>query len=220
VARVVGLDRVETPLRLPAAARTSLMLGDPVTLSTTSEHRIACEATITRLSPVDDPQTRTVTAYVVVDQRRLTSAFGAADGTRLLLPGMFVSGVVTSQHEQARWIVPRRSVRGGRLQLVRDGRLVSREVTVDFVIEGEQPEFGLPDRQWAVLEGRGEPLQEGELVLVEGSATLLDGQAVEPVHVAETVTSDERESIERQSSSRLPSPRPSPAPGKGEGGQS
>ncbi len=184
VARVVNLALVEAPLQLPGAARGTLEIGDPVTLTRSKDHGSTCQATVTRISPVDDADTRTVTVYVEVDQRDLAERFGAAQGRDLLLPGEFVSGVVTSNQAQPRWIVPRRSVRGQRIQVVEDGRLISRPVVVDFVIEGRQEPFNLPDTQWAVLAAQSEPLREGEQVLLDGSVTLLDGQRVDPVQLA------------------------------------
>jgi len=179
VARVVNLDKVEAPIRLPAASRQTVTLGDAAVVRATSDDAATCEATVRRISPVNDADTRTVTVYVEVDQHHLAPAFGTARGASLLLPGAFVSGVVTARAAEDRWVVPRRSVRGGRVQVVRDGQLVSRPVTVDYVIEGDQPAFDLPDTQWAVLAG-DDALTTGDRVLIEGATALLDGQLVEP----------------------------------------
>ncbi|MCC6680203.1 MAG: HlyD family efflux transporter periplasmic adaptor subunit [Phycisphaeraceae bacterium] len=223
VARVVNLELVEAPLQLPAAARGTLQVGDTVTLSR-GNNGLTCQATVTRISPVDDADTRTVTAYVEVDQQSLAERFGASAGRDLLLPGEFVSGVVTSNQAQPRWIVPRRSVRGQRIQVVSEGRLISRPVVVDFVIEGHQEPFNLPDTQWAVLLDQSEPLREGEQVLLDGAATLLDGQRVDPVQLPSPLgrgvggegRTGNDVSMDSTTTSWQPSPQPSP---KGRGGE-
>lgn len=173
--RVVDPSRIEVPVSLPPAARASVATGDAVTLFSSSDG-LSWSATISRIEPEDDPDTRTMTAYVELPQQ---TADG--DGQGALVPGRFVQAVVTSSQIQSRWVAPRRAVRDGRLQVVEQGRLQSRPVEVDFAYEGTFPQFGLADTQWVVLENTPTPMVKGQLVLVSASAKKLDGQRLEPI---------------------------------------
>lgn len=179
VARVVNLERIETPLRLPAQARSDMAIGDSATIATTVGGTRRFDATIARIAPVDDVATRTVTVYLVVDQPGVADRLGDPTAEPWLSPGAFVSGTVVSDRSNDRWVVPRRAVRSGRIRVVRDGVVVSQPVTVDFVVEGDYPSFGLPDDQWAVL-SESSTLAPGDLVLVNAAMAVLDGDPVEP----------------------------------------
>jgi hypothetical protein len=62
-----------------------------------------------------------------------------------------------------------------------DGVVRSVPVTVDYVIEAEPEAFALPDDQWAVLDPQGLALEPGQLVMVNATRSVLDGERVEPV---------------------------------------
>ena len=189
VARVVDLRRVELPLRLPASARADVAVGNSVVLSSTNQARTSWSARVSRIAPEDDASTRTVTVFVEVDQSEAVAKLtdnGNAAG--LLAPGMFLSGVVTSDRVQDRWVVPRRAVRSGRVLVVEGKRIHSRQVQVDFLMEAEIPSFGLADNQWVVLDSDASELRDGDLVLVNASTSLLDGAEAEPVLQSESAT--------------------------------
>lgn len=181
VARVVNLERVEVPVQLPTAARTDIAIGGNVLLEATNETGQCWDATVVRLSPEDDADTRTMTAYVEVDQRQAAETFGTGAGSRLLMPGMFISAAVSSQARDERWVVPRRSLRAGRILVVEDNTIVSRSVRVDYLHEGPLPQLGLPDDQWAVLQNDPQPLSPGDMVVVNASIAVREGDKVEPV---------------------------------------
>jgi HlyD family secretion protein len=184
VARVIDLSRVEVPVQLPAAALHDMAIGDAVRLVAANGTGRTWAATLMRLAPESDPQARTLTAFVEVDQRDAAEGFGAAGSGTLLTPGMFVEAVVTSGRVEQRFVVPRRAVRAGRVMVVEGGTLHTRPVRVEFVLEGTLTQLPLPaDDQWAVLDNA---LREGETVLVTASATLLDGARVEAVAVSTT----------------------------------
>ena len=190
VARVVDPAVIEVPLKLPAGARGSVSVGDAVTLRSSRATRPVLgeevqpdaeptwAATVARINPTDDARTRTLTVYAELDQS------GEAPARRLA-PGLFVAGTVTAGEPAPRVVVPRRSLRRGRVQLVvPDGRgghrVTSREVGVAFRLRDRLPGTGLPDDQWAVLRG---PLPTGAQVVLTANASLLDGQAVDPKRV-------------------------------------
>ncbi|BAM05229.1 putative efflux system periplasmic linker protein [Phycisphaera mikurensis NBRC 102666] len=187
VARVVDPAVVEVPLKLPAGARRGVRVGDPVELRSSWDLREreggapaegenpAWTGKILRINPTDDAQTRTLTVYVVLDQADTPAA-------ERLAPGLFVAGTVTAGEPTPRVVVPRRSLRRGRVQLVgpdAEGRprVRSVPVSVDFHLRARLPGTGLPDDQWAVLDA---PLPAGERVVLTANASLLDGQAVDP----------------------------------------
>ena len=184
VARVVDLSRIEVPLRLPAAARSGVSgvaVGDPVELTATNRSGLAWSGHVARIVPENDPETRTLTVFVEIDQSRLVGNYARGGSVALFTPGMFLAGTVTSGHVESRWVVPRRSISRGRIMLVDSGVIASCPVRVDYVLKSRFPESGVPDEQWAVLET---PLNEGLLVVVNASTSVLDGQAVESVIAA------------------------------------
>lgn len=171
VARVIAPSVIEIPIQLPAAARRSVAVGSRAMVQPTDGVTQACLATVSRIGPANDAATRTMTAYITLDQTRLS------EGLRIA-PGTFVTASVTGEQRQPRWVVPRRSVRSGRVLLVEDGVVHSKPVTVAFALEGPIPALGLPDQQWAVLEDF--PGTNGQLVVVNASQSVMDGQRVQP----------------------------------------
>ena len=185
VARIIDPRSIEVPLGLAASARGDVSVGDGVELMTTGSRVRIWKAKVARLSPEDDPSSRTMKAYAEVIQ--------PMSGTHHLPPGAFVQGSVTAGSGESAWIVPRRSVRKDRLLVVRDGAVVSIPVSVQYPITGEYEQFDVPDRDWVVLK---EPLAEGELIVLSPSRTLVDGMRVEPVAVRDSLASVKREGTE------------------------
>lgn len=72
-------------------------------------------------------------------------------------------------------------MRSERLLLVKDGAIASRPVKIDFVHEGAFAFTALPDDQWAVLVSHSQPLHDGELVVVNASIAMRDGDRVAPM---------------------------------------
>jgi RND family efflux transporter MFP subunit len=184
VARVVSLDRINVPVRLPSQARSTVNVGDEAWVQAASGRNPGCPAVVSRVAPEDDTQTRTMTVFVSVHRDEMPA-------DRPLMPGMFVSATVDSGTFEQRWIVPRRSVRAGRLYLVADGSVRSVPVSVDYMIEMEAPQFGVPDTQWAVLRDEGLTLRPGQLVVLNAARTILDGERVEPVLPEQVVSTRE-----------------------------
>ncbi|UCD76206.1 MAG: HlyD family efflux transporter periplasmic adaptor subunit, partial [Phycisphaerales bacterium] len=173
VARVVDLSRIEVGLRIPAGARSSVRVGDEVMLRSSGSVTRSWPARVARIAPEDDQATRTMTVWAEVGQD--------PDGPGGLAPGQFLRAMVTSSENSLRWIVPRRALMGDRIQLIEDGRVVSRTAQIDFQLERQHSELGLPDVQWVVLK---DPLQKGELVVVNPSRSVQDGMKVEAVSSA------------------------------------
>jgi len=178
IARIVDLDRIEVPLRLPSSARGHIGEGDRVTLTAASNLQSSWEASIARVAPEDDAATRTFTVYVQVEQPGASEQFGGGETARLLTPGLFLTGTARARQQQQRWVVPRRSLREGRVLLVEAGVVRSLDVSEDFSVRQHYPQLNLPDDEFAVLD---QPLPEGSVVVVNASASVSDGQAVQPV---------------------------------------
>ena len=71
-------------------------------------------------------------------------------------------------------------MRNDRVLQIVDGRVHSGRIEVDFQIQGEFPQFGLPDELWLVLDPSVQ-LTDGALVVVAPSRALTEGLQVEPV---------------------------------------
>jgi HlyD family secretion protein len=173
VARVVQLDRIEIPVQLPASASVELSVGASVLVQSATAH---WAATVTRIAPEQDPASRTFTVFAVVDQSKAPSKAAG------LMPGAYVRVLVTSAKTEDRWIVPRRAVAAGRLMVVRDGKVRSVPINVAYGRGGRFEQFGLPDRQWAVLSR--ETSLTGEPIVVNASRSLSDGQRVQMITVS------------------------------------
>lgn len=186
VARVVDLSRVEVPLQLPSASLGEVSVGDTVRLTPGSgadDGQRAWTATVTRVAPESDAQARTITVFAELAQPDARQRFARQGDAKLLLPGLFVEAVVTTQATSPRLVVPRRSVRSGRLFIVDDGVVQSRPARIDWVIEGKPAGLatGAGDDQWAVID---DVIGEGDAVVLSPGPSLLDGAKVAAVPIS------------------------------------
>lgn len=182
LAEVVDLTVIEVPVRLPAGSRGTFRPGDTVQLVATSDEHRHWTGRIDRIAPNDDPDTRTLTAYVVVEQPDADP-----DDPETLPPGLFVSARVDARPIPDALVVPRRAVRAGRLFVVEGDHLVSRAVEIDFTVDGHP--LDLPIDEWVVLHGHS-VLSDGERVVTEASSLLKDGLRVDPRPIGERTTTD------------------------------
>jgi RND family efflux transporter MFP subunit len=164
IARLLDPDRLELPLRIPATARGRVRVGDRTVVHRTvrGEPR---EGRVIRISPEDEPGSRTMTVYVDLDE-----------SIDEFVPGLFVAGRVIESQAPARIVVPRRSIRNQRVLAVRDGRVEHLPVETLFALSDPRPQTGLSDRQWLVL---ADGLPAGTVIVVDGSRALEVGAAVE-----------------------------------------
>ncbi|MGP1310481.1 MAG: efflux RND transporter periplasmic adaptor subunit [Phycisphaerales bacterium] len=176
-ARLVSLARIETPLRVPVSAAGELRVGAPATIVSEGQIRRTWDATIERISPEADPQSRTVTVFAVVEQDP------GGDQANLLLPGRFVRGRFGDLRPAQRVLAPRIAVQGESVMVVDEGGVVRRRpVVVAFYLEGLHPEIDPEEREWAAIE-RG--LEPGDRVVVSNLDDLAPGTSVRAMGAAE-----------------------------------
>lgn len=182
VARVVDLSRVEIPVHLPMSARNLVRVGDRIEIVAGSWVGASVEsrwdASIARVSPEADTLSRTIIAYVVIDQ----DSSGA--GGRVLVPGQFVEATATSSSSQHRVVIPRTAIDGEHVFVAdTDGLVSQRRVVVAFTVDAKD----LPDlfehirptehhiTQWAVVD-RG--VEKGERVILSNLSQMVAGAHV------------------------------------------
>lgn len=170
VARVVGLSRIEVPLLLPASARPQIGLDDEVLLVEDGVGARSWTARVARVAPEDDPMTRTMTLFAELVQD--------PESPSALAPGRFVQGSTRATVAVERTMLPRRSVRGDRVMVVREGTIQERTVTVDFTQSGALAESHLPDLEWVAVQ---EAFAEDELVVLDGARAIPVGTRAEAV---------------------------------------
>lgn len=173
VARVVDLRRLEVPLKLPVSAMATVQVGDEVELRADSPLEERWRGSIARIAPEADPDTRTVTLYVELEQR--------GEGAGQLRPGQFVVGRVRAGASETRLVVPRRAVVRERVLVAEEadaeGRARVRPVAVQvlYYVEGRYPMLDADEREWAVVDAA---LRAGETVIVSNLDELGEGSVV------------------------------------------
>lgn len=191
IARVVDLSKLEAPIRVPASAGDYVVIGGSARLSIDSADGLnasrTVEASIARVSPIADPQTRTIEVFVEVEQNAATSA------PELLRPGRFVTARFESARVVERIPVPRGSVRSDRVFIINDeGRIEVRSVRVLHHTERVLDSIHPRETQWAVL---ADGLAGGQRVAVSNLDELSPSLAVRAVSVFEADTQEASPSI-------------------------
>jgi multidrug efflux pump subunit AcrA (membrane-fusion protein) len=170
VARIVNAAKIEVPILLPSLARQFVRVGDAVVLRADRSGAAPVAARIARVTPEDDPATRTMTV------------FAEADGSAQIAPGSFVEAEVSSSSDAPRTLVPRRAVSGGRIYVIREGIARGVAVEPEFAYSGKLS-LVLPDTEWLVLK---EPLPTDALVVLDGSRRIREGAPVDAVRAGQS----------------------------------
>ncbi len=155
VLSLVDSSRVEVPIQLPSSVYARVGPGSPCTVSTQSQSELRWHGEVGRVAPSVDEQTRTFSAYVVVDNNHQPSP---------LIPGMFVRARVEGPSHPRALLVPRHACRNGRVFVVNNGVAHARSVVTRRFIE---------DR--ALVEGE---LQDGDRVILSHLDRLTEGMPV------------------------------------------
>jgi membrane fusion protein (multidrug efflux system) len=171
IARIVDVSRLEIPLRIPASSRALAPVGAKATVTARADGR-TFEGSVARVAPEDDPMSRTATVFIEIKQ--------PDDAAAALAPGAFVEAKIVTGGSAPRIAVPRRAIRDETIAVVESGRVRMRRVSVDFPYSGTPEGAELADVDWAVL---SDDIAPGTLVVIDGSRSLAEGQAIEPIPV-------------------------------------
>lgn len=170
VARIVNLQRMEAPVRVPVSALADIGPGSLATLSTTGPRARTWTGVVARIAPEADVQTRTATVYVEIEQAPDVAPSDA------LTPGRFVMSRISSNTPMTALALPRAAINGDRVLVVDDaGRAASREVVVTFHVDSQFPELLPEERQWAIVESG---VQAGDQLVISNLDELLPGMMI------------------------------------------
>lgn len=180
IARVVDLTLMNVELRLPSSARPSVFKGNEVLISARGAESRTWNGIVNRISPVDDPLSRTMTAFVELDQ---AVDIGSPDSVDFLAPGTFVVTTVLARDLEKRIVVPQGAVKQNRIWFVLDDNVVrSVDAMIAFPIESEDGR----SRELAL----DNDLPAGARVLLDASRTPSVGSVIDP-DVIDLVSSEE-----------------------------
>ena len=134
IARIVNLDQIDVEVRLPSSARSSVSVGNQVSLVSQGAQERSWSGLITRISPVDDPASRTMMVFVGINH----SAADSPSGSVSLAPGTFLSAQVASTSTAQRIILPSTAVKNDRIWVVdENNQIQTLAVEVAFPIQVE-----------------------------------------------------------------------------------
>ncbi len=167
--QLLKLDRVEVPVELAASQASKVTIGSRCTLRVENADDKAWHGTIERLSPSADAQSRTFTAYVMVDN---------TDQPQPLMPGLFVRAEIAGPKHADALVVPRGAIRNRAVYVAEDGKARRRPVELRFTLEDH-----------AVIEQGVEP---GEAIIVTNLASLYDGAPIQADTVEPTALANAR----------------------------
>ncbi len=152
---LVDTRRIEIPVELPLSDRPRTKPGGACVLTMDSMTGVRWEATVKRLSPVADTQSRTFIAYLEVDNDRQTTP---------LVPGYFLTARIEGPTIRDAIVLPRDAIVRGGVFVVGDGVVETRAIHVERFV-GER----------AVVSGE---LTAGDRVILTNLDLLYDGVAV------------------------------------------
>jgi RND family efflux transporter MFP subunit len=194
VARVVNLERIEVPLRLPASAQGEIRLGDAARVyagqgrgggAGGNGQNGVWQARVARAAPEADPQTRTITIFLEVAQEAPEPGGTVEAMQRLLMPGLFVSAEVAagSGNGEMLLVVPRRAVSSDRVWVAVEDenglmRAQPRQVRIRYHVEARLPNLDPDETQWAVV---GSGVEPGDQIIVTNLDELAPGIRVDVV---------------------------------------
>ena len=134
IARIVNLDQIDVEVRLPSSARSSVSVGNQVSLVSQGAQERSWSGLITRISPVDDPASRTMMVFVEINH----SAADSPSASVSLAPGTFLSAQVASTSASKRIILPSTAVKNDRIWVVdENNQIQTLAVEVAFPIQVE-----------------------------------------------------------------------------------
>lgn len=156
VALVVEYSRVEVMFDMSENAIDCVGKGSTVQVEVDALPDVPFTGTVSEVSPVINPATRTVSAKAVI-----------ANAKKMLKPGMSARVILTLGARDDALAIPRDALLDGYLFVVQDSTAERRDVTVGLV----------GDKYVEIMGG----LEEGEQVVVVGQQRLAGGEKVNPI---------------------------------------
>lgn len=163
------LDRIEVPIELSATCAAKVRVGNACSLFVESVPDLRWLGKLERISPSADVRSRTITAYVVVDNTKQSKP---------LLPGLFVRAEVAGPVYENALVLPRGAIREGFVFVAAGKTAHRRKVELACSLKDE-----------AVVIGG---IREGDAVILTNLAGLEDDMPVE------VVTSRRRQAKDRR----------------------
>ena len=155
ILHLVATRLIEVPIELPASVRPRVEPGAACRLDIASLPDVEWEGSVSRISPVADPRSRTFAAYIEVDN---------AEQKPPLVPGYFVTAHVAGPPLKQVLAVPRGAVLDGFLFVANDNVAHTRSIRVERRI-----------KERVVVNG---DLMPGDLVITTNLDNLFDGAQV------------------------------------------
>jgi len=156
VAMVVEFSRVEVVFNMSENAMNCISKGGKVRIMVDAAPETQFNGTVSEISPVIDPLTRTVAAKAVVNNPK-----------KILKPGMTARITLNLGSRENVLIIPRDALLDGYLFVVGDSSAERRDVTIGLV----------GDKFVEILAG----IKEGEQVVVVGQQRLAGGEKINPI---------------------------------------
>ncbi len=153
--RVMSTRMIEVPIELPASVMPFASVGQPCRLTLESLTDVIWQGRISRLAPSADPQTRTFSAYVVVDNEQQSTP---------LVPGYYVNATVDGPLWSGVLTVPRGAIVNDTVFIVNDDSAHLRPIQTERIVG---------DR--AIITGQ---IAEGDRVILTNLDTLEEGASV------------------------------------------
>ncbi len=155
---LVQIDPLRLRARVPESAAAAVRLGMPIEFQTDAHPGMKFQSTVTDVSPVLDPASRTLTAEALVPNRSL-----------VLKPGMFAKIIVVVAEKSPATVVPRSGLMPfaglTKVFVVRDGK-----------VEEVQVQTGAESGDYVELVNS--PLKPGDRVVASNLDELSNGAAV------------------------------------------
>jgi membrane fusion protein (multidrug efflux system) len=156
VATVVEFSKVEVSFNMSENAIDCISKGGKVRVMVDAAPETQFNGTVSQVSPVIDPLTRTVAAKAVIDNPK-----------KILKPGMTARVVLNVGTRKNVLVIPRDALLDGYLFVVKDSIAQRRDVSVGLI----------GDRYVEILEG----VKQGEQIIVVGQQRLAGGEKLNPI---------------------------------------
>ncbi len=156
VAMVVEFSRVKVSFNVSENAMDCINKGGKVRVMVDAAPEIQFNGTVSEVSPIIDPLTRTVAAKAVVSNPK-----------KILKPGMTARVTLNLGSKENVLVIPRDALLDGYLFIVKDSTSERRDVIVGLI----------GDEFVEILDG----IEEGEQVVVVGQQRLAGGEKINPI---------------------------------------